>query len=137
MTRRLLLHWNSPFLLLTLLLLLLTLATAASGFLFLFRNDSFQIPTIQNRNKGTVAENKTIKNRKNRLELCSIVAETSKDSNSKNNSNDDRCGIDYPELVVFDLDACLWDQEMYGFFWHGQWYSCSFRLLFPSNCIPC
>jgi hypothetical protein len=22
-------------------------------------------------------------------------------------------GIDYPELVVFDLDACLWDQEMY------------------------
>jgi hypothetical protein len=24
-----------------------------------------------------------------------------------------RVGIDYPELVVFDLDACLWDQEMY------------------------
>jgi hypothetical protein len=24
-----------------------------------------------------------------------------------------RLGIDYPELVVFDLDACLWDQEMY------------------------
>eukprot|EP00536_Pseudo-nitzschia_multiseries_P003084 jgi/Psemu1/301769/fgenesh1_kg.44_\ len=24
-----------------------------------------------------------------------------------------RCGIDYPELVVFDLDACFWDQEMY------------------------
>jgi magnesium-dependent phosphatase 1 len=22
-------------------------------------------------------------------------------------------GIDYPELVVFDLDACFWDQEMY------------------------
>lgn len=22
-------------------------------------------------------------------------------------------GIDYPQLVVFDLDACLWDQEMY------------------------
>ena len=22
-------------------------------------------------------------------------------------------GIEYPELVVFDLDACLWDQEMY------------------------
>jgi len=22
-------------------------------------------------------------------------------------------GIDYPELVVFDLDACLWDQEMF------------------------
>ena len=25
----------------------------------------------------------------------------------------DRCGIDYPALVVFDLDACFWDQEMY------------------------
>jgi len=24
-----------------------------------------------------------------------------------------RCGLDYPELVVFDLDACFWDQEMY------------------------
>lgn len=24
-----------------------------------------------------------------------------------------RVGIDYPELVVFDLDACFWDQEMY------------------------
>jgi hypothetical protein len=24
-----------------------------------------------------------------------------------------KVGIDYPELVVFDLDACLWDQEMY------------------------
>lgn len=24
-----------------------------------------------------------------------------------------RLGIDYPELVVFDLDACLWDQEMF------------------------
>ena len=23
-----------------------------------------------------------------------------------------KVGIDYPELVVFDLDACLWDQEM-------------------------
>ena len=22
-------------------------------------------------------------------------------------------GIDYPELVVFDLDACFWDQEMF------------------------
>ena len=22
-------------------------------------------------------------------------------------------GIDFPELVVFDLDACFWDQEMY------------------------
>jgi len=22
-------------------------------------------------------------------------------------------GIDYPELVVFDLDACLWDKEMF------------------------
>jgi hypothetical protein len=21
--------------------------------------------------------------------------------------------MDYPELVVFDLDACLWDQVMY------------------------
>ena len=21
--------------------------------------------------------------------------------------------MDYPELVVFDLDACFWDQEMY------------------------
>ena len=28
-------------------------------------------------------------------------------------SSNDRCGIDYPELVVFDLDACFWDQEMY------------------------
>ena len=24
-----------------------------------------------------------------------------------------RCGLEYPELVVFDLDACFWDQEMY------------------------
>lgn len=24
-----------------------------------------------------------------------------------------RLGIDYPELVVFDLDACLWDQETF------------------------
>lgn len=24
-----------------------------------------------------------------------------------------RLGIDYPELVVFDLDACFWDQEMF------------------------
>ena len=24
-----------------------------------------------------------------------------------------RCGLDYPALVVFDLDACFWDQEMY------------------------
>jgi len=30
-----------------------------------------------------------------------------------NMNNNDRCGIDYPELVVFDLDACFWDQEMY------------------------
>lgn len=28
-------------------------------------------------------------------------------------STQSRVGIDYPELVVFDLDACLWDQEMY------------------------
>ena len=28
-------------------------------------------------------------------------------------TNNDRCGIDYPALVVFDLDACFWDQEMY------------------------
>lgn len=28
-------------------------------------------------------------------------------------STNDRCGIDYPALVVFDLDACFWDQEMY------------------------
>ena len=25
----------------------------------------------------------------------------------------DGLGIQYPELVVFDLDACLWDKEMY------------------------
>lgn len=25
----------------------------------------------------------------------------------------ERLGLDYPELVVFDLDACFWDQEMY------------------------
>lgn len=24
-----------------------------------------------------------------------------------------KVGINYPALVVFDLDACLWDQEMY------------------------
>ena len=33
--------------------------------------------------------------------------------NSNSNSNNNRCGIDYPELVVFDLDACFWDKEMY------------------------
>mmetsp|Transcript_11700 Transcript_11700/g.29630 ORF Transcript_11700/g.29630 Transcript_11700/m.29630 type:complete len:268 (-) Transcript_11700:146-949(-) len=50
-----------------------------------FRNNSFQ---IQNRNKNTIAM-------------------------SEANDNNDRCGIEYPELVVFDLDACFWDQEMY------------------------
>ena len=24
-----------------------------------------------------------------------------------------RCGLDYPELMVFDLDACFWNQEKY------------------------
>ena len=32
---------------------------------------------------------------------------------SNTNAQYSRCGIDYPELVVFDLDACFWDQEMY------------------------
>jgi len=45
------------------------------------------------------------------------TATTATPDNTKimNNNNNDcsRCGIDYPELVVFDLDACFWDQEMY------------------------
>ncbi|CAB9513965.1 methylphosphate capping enzyme [Seminavis robusta] len=32
---------------------------------------------------------------------------------SSSSSTASRVGIDYPELVVFDLDACLWDKEMY------------------------
>eukprot|EP00934_Nitzschia_sp_Nitz4_P000870 Nitzschia sp. Nitz4//scaffold218_size35881//11730//12548//NITZ4_007792-RA/size35881-snap-gene-0.31-mRNA-1//-1//CDS//3329542274//870//frame0 len=28
-------------------------------------------------------------------------------------SSSSRLGVDYPELVVFDLDACFWDQEMF------------------------
>lgn len=26
----------------------------------------------------------------------------------------DKTAMNYPELIVFDLDACLWDQEMYA-----------------------
>lgn len=36
-----------------------------------------------------------------------------KSSLTMSSSPSERVGIDYPELVVFDLDACLWDQEMY------------------------
>ena len=79
-----LLRWNTAKKHTTPLLLLLAFATASSG----FRNTSFQPQT------------RNTKNRINRLETCKM-------------SSNDRLGIDYPELVVFDLDACFWDQEMY------------------------
>ena len=40
-------------------------------------------------------------------------ANTNTTTNTTTNAQYSRCGIDYPELVVFDLDACFWDQEMY------------------------
>ncbi|VEU36519.1 unnamed protein product [Pseudo-nitzschia multistriata] len=38
---------------------------------------------------------------------------SSDSSMSSSSSSPPQCGVDYPELVVFDLDACFWDQEMY------------------------
>lgn len=86
---------KTPFVLL--LLLLLALATTVAS---AFRNNSIQ---IQNRSNGAIAEN--TKNRINQLDIFTMAESSS--------SHNDRCGIDYPELVVFDLDACFWDQEMY------------------------
>jgi len=43
-----------------------------------------------------------------------LVTMTSSAASSSASTTDNRqCGLDYPELVVFDLDACFWDQEMY------------------------
>ena len=44
---------------------------------------------------------------------CSLSHNSSIKSIVTTINQDNRVGIDYPELVVFDLDACFWDQEMY------------------------
>jgi len=45
--------------------------------------------------------------------IATTTPDNTKIMNNDNNNDCSRCGIDYPELVVFDLDACFWDQEMY------------------------
>lgn len=47
------------------------------------------------------------------LQRPSLLFQTSSTRLSMSSPSSVEVGVDYPELVVFDLDACLWDQEMY------------------------
>jgi hypothetical protein len=78
-------------------LLLFALATAATPVASAFRNNS-----LLTRNNKAI-QNTLVK--KTRMSSSSLPTEEA--------TSNGRLGIDYPELVVFDLDACFWDQEMY------------------------
>ena len=51
--------------------------------------------------------------------VVGLSLSSSSSSSYQDQTNNEQCsnnmilGKDYPELVVFDLDACFWDQEMY------------------------
>jgi hypothetical protein len=85
-------------------LLLLALAAAASV-ASAFRNNSLH---TNNRKKNIIAEKVNGSNNK-KFDQSNMSSSSTEVAATSNN----RCGIDYPELVVFDLDACFWDQEMY------------------------
>uniref|UniRef100_A0A7S4EFJ6 Magnesium-dependent phosphatase-1 n=1 Tax=Pseudo-nitzschia australis TaxID=44445 RepID=A0A7S4EFJ6_9STRA len=105
----------------TFLLLLASSASLSASSAFAFQNNhSINTPTI-----NTIGSSINIiryafvhianRNYSSRLDFGSSMSMSTTSSSSFNEKQqkDPRCGIDYPELVVFDLDACFWDQEMY------------------------
>ena len=64
------------------------------------------------RNNNSLHTNNRIKIvNKKKLDHSNNMSSSSTEGAATSSNN--RCGIDYPALVVFDLDACFWDQEMY------------------------
>jgi hypothetical protein len=78
----------------------------------------YYVNNANTHNVDILITTKTTKLFADNMSSSSITPSTDNNDNDNDNSIDNdtsnsRCGIDYPELVVFDLDACFWDQEMY------------------------